>query len=186
MKLSTAVAISFVLAASIRSVQSAEPQNQFEMGQTDYNAGEFKPAVRHFERAAQANPADARVYFWLGKSYENLALIGGPLASGHAESKAYVSLSKAVALAPADREYLRELFNFLLDSDSRHSLHEAWNLLQTVNEADPDYPFMLIRFHEASADRRSPDAVTALAFTAAPRQLVTSMAAVPGPRRTPE
>lgn len=176
MKLSTTrLAMSVVLALSIRSAESAELQNQFEIGQALYYSGEFKHAIRHFELAAASNPTDARVYFWLGKSYENLALIGGPLTGGHAQSNAHAALAKAGALAPADREYRREFFNFLVDSGSRHALGEAWKVLQTMNEADPDYPFLLIRFHEGRADHRSADAVTALAFTTVPRHLVTTI-----------
>ena len=175
MKLSTALAICVVLATSIRSAQPAEAKNQLEIGEAHYNVAEFKQAIRHFELAAQADPTDARAYFGLGQSYENLALIGGPLGGGHAESKAHAFLAKAVALAPANREYRREFFNFLIDSDSRHARDEARNLLQTVNQGDPDYPFMLIHLQQACADYRSPDALTALAFTTAPRHVVTTI-----------
>ena len=136
----------------------AELQNQFEIGRNYYYSAEFKKAISHFERAIALHPTDARAYFWVGKSYENLALINGPVFGLNAGSKAHKALARAVQLAPEDRDYRQELFEFLINADySPKALREAESILQTVNESDPDYPFMQLRLQEAHAVRSAPE-----------------------------
>ena len=156
MKLSTAVITLIFLLSFAKSVFPAELQNQFEIGRNYYYSAEFKKAISHFERAIAVHPTDARAYFWLGKSYENLVLINGPMLGMNAGSKAHNDLDRAVQLAPEDREYRQELFEFLVNADySRNALREADSILQTVSESDPDYPFMQLRLHEAHTARSS-------------------------------
>lgn len=136
--------------------QSAELKNHFEIGQRSYESGEFKKAVSQFERAAKADPDDARVYLWLGKSYEMLAIIDGPALGGHARAQAHKALAKAFRLEPENREYRHELFEFLVESDySRSALREAETIAQTVNESDPDYPLMQARLEDARDEHYS-------------------------------
>ncbi len=149
MKLSTVFITSTLLFACFHSGEPAELRNHLQIGRTYYDAAEFKKAIWQFQLAAKAEPNKASPYFWLGKSYENVGLINGPLCGGRADSKAYTFLSKAVQLAPEDREYRHELFEFLIGSDSPHAFRQAEAILQTVNASDPDYPFMLVRLHEA-------------------------------------
>ena len=140
MKLSTAAVTSMFLLTFSCAAFPAELQNQFEIGRNYYYSADFKKAISHFERAITLNPSDARAYFWLGKSYENLALINGPVLGMKAGSKAHKALAMAVQLAPEDGEYRQELFEFLINADySPKALREAESILQTVNKSDPDY-----------------------------------------------
>jgi tetratricopeptide (TPR) repeat protein len=169
MKLSIAVITSAVSLYFAHPAQSAESRNYFQIGQSDYNAGEFKSAISRFEQARRMRPKDPAVHFWLGKSYEMLAIINGPLFDRRPFSKAHQFLAEAVQLAPEDREYRRELFDFLIEFDSSpHALHEADDLLQSTNESDPDYPFMQLRLHEAHQARRSPEFLAGAVFVSVP------------------
>ncbi len=149
-------------------------QNQFEVGRSYYQAAEFKKAIAHFERALRTRPDDARCYFWMGKSYETLAVINGHIIGGHAGSQAHRFLAEAVQLAPTNREYRHELFEFLIESDySRGTLSEAENMLQRVSESDPDYLSMQRRLEDARDDRRSPEYRTGSALLMKPVEAIS-------------
>ena len=138
-------------------------QSEFAAGHASFQAGEFKAAVAHFQRALQDNPNDGASAFWLGRSYETLADIS-TFGRGHrARARAY--LTKAVELAPNRPEYRRELFNFLLDGDN---LRQAQVVLAAA-ESDPEYDAMLNRFREARRRNSSVDGRVTKAF-----QLVTA------------
>lgn len=171
MKLRNALITSSVLLVSFRVGRPAELQNQFEVGRGYYQAGEFKKAIAHFERAVRTRPDDARCYFWIGKSYETLAVINGHVFGGHAGSQAHKFLAEAVQLAPENREYRHELFEFLVEFDySRGTLREAENMLQTVSESDPDYPLMQRRLADARDDRSTPEYRAGSALVVTPVQ----------------
>jgi tetratricopeptide (TPR) repeat protein len=173
MKLSFAPITALVLLTFARSAASAELQNHFEIGRSYYYSGEFKKAISHFERGIRLNPNDAPSYFWLGKSYETLALIGGPILGLKAVAKAHQALARALQLAPDDREYREELFEFLLSvSYSRNALRQAEDILQTVSESDPDYPFMQLRLHEAYEGRSTPEYGAAAALIGMPLECI--------------
>ena len=158
MKLSSAVITAAVLLTFAGSATPAELRNQFEIGRNYYESGEFKQAIFHFQRAIKSSPDDARSFYWLGKSYETLAFIDGPVMGGNASSKARKALERAVQLAPENREYRDELFGFLINAEyARNALREAEDILQTVNESDPDYPFMQFRLHEARDGHSTPE-----------------------------
>ena len=173
MKLSSAVITSAFLLTFAGSATPAELRNQFEIGRKYYESGEFKQAIPHFQRAIKLVPDDARAYFWLGKSYETLALIGGPVLGGNASSKAHKALERAVQLAPENREYRQELFEFLINAEySRSALREAEDILQTVSESDPDYPFMQFRLEEARDGHSTPEYRAGAALIVHPLQIV--------------
>jgi tetratricopeptide (TPR) repeat protein len=135
---------------------SAESRNARNAGHSDYSAGEFKKAASHFQRALKADPNDAESCFWLGKSYEMLADIRGPLLGARASFKARLYLTRALQLAPRDEEYRRELFQVLITADhSPGALHRAESIIQMMPESDPDYPFVLMRLHREHEARSS-------------------------------
>lgn len=171
MKVSFALITPLLLLSFAPGARPAELRNQFEIGRNYYEAGDFKRAVSHLQMAVRLQPEDARSYFWLGKSYEMLALINTPVF-GSRSSRAHASLLKALELAPENREYRSELFEFLLNSRcSPSALREAENILQTVNESDPDYPFMQRRLQETREGHSSPE-YRAAAVLFAPLQIV--------------
>ena len=116
MKVSSAVITAAFLLTFAGSGTPAELRNQFEIGRNYYQCGELKQAIFHFQRAIKSSPDDARSYYWLGKSYETLALIDGPVMGGNSSSKARKALERAVQLAPENREYRDELFDFLINA----------------------------------------------------------------------
>src|SRR5437764_15479963 len=120
---------------------SAESWRARDAGHREYAAAEFKKAASHFQQAIKADPNDADSCFWLGKSYEMLADIRGPLLGARTSFKARFYLAKALQLAPKNGDYRRELFEFLIVSDhSPGALHLAHSIIQMTAESDPDYP----------------------------------------------
>ncbi len=142
----------------------------FAAGRAYYTEGEFKKAVAHFRLALNANPNDAESYYWMGMSYQVLADITFPFA-GKYNSKARICLTKAMELAPTRSDYRKELFDFLLNSasSSRAALRQAEDLLRTVSEADPDYPYMRQQFDQERRASGSADARVGRLFLAIPR-----------------
>ena len=135
---------------------SAESRNARNAGHSDYSAGEFKKAASHFQRALKADPNDADSCFWLGKSYEMLADIRGPVLGTRAAFKARLYLARALELAPENEEYRREFFQLSIAADhSAGALRRAQSIIQMTPESDPDYPFMLIRLHQEHEIRSS-------------------------------
>jgi tetratricopeptide (TPR) repeat protein len=161
-----------LLLISTGAASSAESPSAQVAGHRDYTAGEFEKAASHFQRAVKVDPNDADSYFWLGKSYEMLADIRGPLLGGRASFKARLYLAKALQLAPDNKDYRRELFQFLIVSDhSPGALRQAESIIQMTPEADPDYPFMLMRLHQEYGARSSPEDRIGSAFSVLPQQL---------------
>ena len=157
----------------VGAVNAAELRTEYATGREYYASGEFKKAAAHFELAVKADPQNAEKHFWLGKSYQVLADIGSPLFGGRSASKARNHLSKALELAPENKEYRQQLFDFLVGSDrSVAALHRAETILHTVAETDPDYPSMQSGLRKEQLQRSSADVrLGGLVFTA-PRQIV--------------
>ena len=173
MRLSSALITSIFLLTFAGPATPAELRNQFEIGRNYYESGEFKQAIFHFQSAIKSSPDDARSYFWLGKSYETLALIDGPILGGNGSSKARKALERAVQLAPENREYRDELFDFLINAEySRNALSEAEHILQTVSESDPDYRFMQFQLQEAHDWHAAPEHRAGAALILKPLQIV--------------
>src|SRR5438105_2569620 len=152
--------LSVLILLAVLGSKAAGQESEFATGRAYYTEGEFKKAVAHFQLALKVNPSDAESYYWMGMSYQVLADIAFPFADKYT-SKARVSLTRAMELAPSRPEYRRELFEFLLNSagSSRVSARQAADLLRTVPESDPDYGYMHQRFvierrADASAEAR--------------------------------
>ena len=176
----------FVLLLAFASAAwSVEVRSDFDAGRRCYDAADFKKAALHFTRAAVADPSNAEAHFWLGKSYENLADIGGPILGLSASLKARAHLGKALQLAPANLEYRREYFSFLTVSDqSPKALSDAESIIQNTPRSNPDYPFMSPRLDEERRARSSAEGRIEAAFSALPQSLVTQPpAATPHDRR---
>jgi tetratricopeptide (TPR) repeat protein len=149
----------------------AESRSAHDAGRRDYAAGEFKKAASHFHQALKVNPSDADSSFWLGKSYEMLADIGGPLMGARASAKAHLYLGKALQLDPDNEEYRRELFQLLITTDrSPGALRQAESIIQMTPESNADYPFMLMRLHQEHEARSSPESRVLSAFAVMPQE----------------
>lgn len=152
----------------------AESRGDFEAGRSNYEAAEFKKAAAHFERALKAEPNDAAASFWLGKSYQMLSDIDGPLFGARAFSKARRYLAKAVELQPGNQEYRRELFNLLLETGfSASALAPAESIIRMVPPSDPDYRFMMMRLEQERQARSSPEYRVLRTLSAIPHKVAS-------------
>ncbi len=155
------------------SIRGAESSNELAAGHYYYESGEYRKAVSHFEKAVKANPGEADAYFWLGKSYEVMGDLSAPLFGNRSLSKAHASLSTALRLAPEDREYRREFFDFLIWTyESRTSLDEAEGLLRAIPESDPDYRSMQFELQQERDFRQSPENRLSGVFLFGPRRVL--------------
>jgi tetratricopeptide (TPR) repeat protein len=85
-------------------------------GQELFYQADFKAAAHAFEQELTNEPASARLHFWAGKSYARLADVSSLLFARRNARKAQAHLETAVRLAPGNRDYLIELFEFYVDS----------------------------------------------------------------------
>jgi tetratricopeptide (TPR) repeat protein len=101
---------------------------------------EFKRATRAFEKALAEQPDSAGLHYWLGKSYARLAEVSSPLFAPKNARKARRSLELAVKIDPLNREYVRELFDFYVDSPEWFSggLERAAALLERISPGEFD------------------------------------------------
>ena len=91
---------------------AASPQKD---GEALFNECEFKAAARVFEHALASEPERPQLHFWLGKSYERMAEVSSPFFACRNGRKAQLHLEAALRRDPANREYLRELFDLYVD-----------------------------------------------------------------------
>jgi tetratricopeptide (TPR) repeat protein len=169
MKLHVAFTLLLIFACG---ASSAESWRDRHAGHRDYAAAEFKKAASHFQQAIKADPNDADSWFWLGKSYEMLADIGGPLLAARTSLKARLYLAKALQLAPKNGDYRRELFQFLIVSDhSPGALHLAKSIIQMTPESNPDYRFMQLEWQKECRVRSSAEYRVEGAFGFLPQEL---------------
>lgn len=138
-------ALMFLLASGASTVASAETvavrdvDGWTRVGVTRFERCDFRAAAHAFAKALQYLPKDARLHHWLGKSYARLAEITNPLHASKDARKAQVNLERAVELEPANQQYLRELFDFYLDSPEWFGggLDRASLLVERVEPGNP-------------------------------------------------
>jgi len=149
---------------------AAGQESEYATGREYYAEGEFRKAAAHFQLALQINPQDASSCYWLGVSYAMLGEIAVPFDHKY-NVKARVYLTRATELAPAQREYRRELFDFLLDSagSSRATVRQAAAILRAMPESDPDYSSMQWEFERESHANASVEACLGRLFLAPSR-----------------
>jgi tetratricopeptide (TPR) repeat protein len=156
--------------------QGAESLNEVLAGRSSYNAGDYRKAAGHFDKAVKADPNDAGTYYWRGRSYALAGDLTGPLFGNRVLSKARASLARAVELAPGNSDYRREYFNFLLWTDeSRGALDRAQRVLQEMPESDPDYRSMQWELQQQREERKSAENRVAGIFLAVPKAVVQAV-----------
>jgi len=85
-------------------------------GEALFRECEFKAAAHVFEHRLTKEPGNARLHFWLGKSYARMAEVSGPFSTRKNARKAQAHLETAARLDPGNREFLMELFELYVDS----------------------------------------------------------------------
>lgn len=109
--------MSAAVGAAALGPPNAEPAAHWGMeGRFLFLAGGFKHAARAFEKALAEQPDSADLHYRLGRSYARLAEVSSPLSAPKNARKARRSLEQAVGMDPQNDEYLRELFEFYVDS----------------------------------------------------------------------
>jgi len=105
------------ITAALFAMASAALAGSFPAeGEALFRECDFMAAVRSFERAVTKEPGNARLHFWLGKSYARMAEVSGPFSTRKNARKAQAHLETAARLDPGNREFLMELFELYVDS----------------------------------------------------------------------
>ena len=105
---SAAIALAIAWAAAAESLPTDD--------EALFGECEFKAAAHAFERALTSEPGNARLHFWLSKSYARMAEVSSLLSAHRNARKARSHLETAVQLDPGNREFRNELFEFYVDS----------------------------------------------------------------------
>jgi tetratricopeptide (TPR) repeat protein len=127
------------LSGAVKTVVVEKKADWAETGRIRYANCDFKDAARAFTKALQFKPNDANLHLWLGRSYARMAEVSGPFHAAGNARHARLSLEQAVHLEPQNHEYLRELFDFYLDSPQWFSggLSQAARLVERIAPDDP-------------------------------------------------
>jgi len=148
------------LQAAARSVVVEGAVDWAETGRSRFEQCEFKDAARAFTEALQFRPEDAGLHYWLGKSYARMAEVSGPLHAAGNARQARRNLERAVGLEPRNHQYLRELFDFYLDSPQWFGggLRQAALLVERIAPDDPgQQAFLRVLLSGARQEYRGPD-----------------------------
>jgi cytochrome c-type biogenesis protein CcmH/NrfG len=84
------------------------------MGQDYFGLAEYKQATDSLEKAVALAPANAECALWLGRAYGRRAETSNPFSAPGFASKARQMFERAVALDPANREAVGDLFDYYL------------------------------------------------------------------------
>jgi tetratricopeptide (TPR) repeat protein len=109
-------------------------------GEALFQQCEFKAAARAFEHALASEPESAQLHFWLGKSYERMADVASPFFARRNARKAQFHLEAAVRRDPGNREFLKEIFDFYVDSPEWFDggLVRAHQILERLGQDDTE------------------------------------------------
>jgi len=131
-----------------------------ETGRARFADCEFKGAARAFTRALQLQPKDAGLHYWLGRSYARMAEVSSPFTAPGNARQARRNLEQAVGLEPGNHVYLRELFDFYLDSPQWFGggLQQAASLVERIAPDDPgQQAFLRVLINGAQEEYHGPD-----------------------------
>ncbi len=83
-------------------------------GRDYFGLAEYKQASDSLEKAAALAPNNAECFLWLGRAYGRRAETSNPFSAPGFASKARQMFERAVALDPANREAVGDLFDYYL------------------------------------------------------------------------
>ena len=84
------------------------------MGQDYFGLAEYKQATESLEKAAALAPNNAECFLWLGRAFGRRAETSNPFSAPGYASKSRQMFERAVALDPANREAVGDLFDYYL------------------------------------------------------------------------
>ena len=144
------------------------------MGQDYYGLAEYKQAVDSLEKAVALAPANAECFLWLGRAYGRRAEMANPFSAPGFASKARQMFERAVALDPANREAVGDLFDYYLGAPGflGGGVNKAEALAANVARMDPAEG----HYYQAELDERRKEYDSAerhlrAALELAPRQV---------------
>ena len=144
------------------------------MGQDYYGLAEYKQAVDSLEKAVALAPANAECFLWLGRAYGRRAEMANPFSAPGFASKARQMFERAVALDPANREAVGDLFDYYLGAPGflGGGVNKAEALAAKVARMDPAEG----HYYQAELDERRKEYDSAerhlrAALELAPRQV---------------
>lgn len=122
--------------------KSAEPGNgaTYELaGMCAYQLGDFKQSIAYFERAAAAEPDNARYQHWLGRAWGRRAETANPFSAPGYASKARQFFERSVALNPRNQEAVNDLFSYYLEAPGflGGGIDKAAALTERIKSNDP-------------------------------------------------
>lgn len=151
--------LSAIAASAAWGVTPAEAADRWaRQGRALFLDCEFKQAAHAFERAVAEQPGRPALHYWLGKSYARQADIASPLTAPKYARRAGRSLELAVRMDPRNPEYIRELFEFYVDSPVWFGggLTRARALLEKTNLPEGDSQAALRHIADARTEHSGP------------------------------
>jgi len=109
------------------------------MGQDYFGLAEYKQATESLEKAVALAPTNAEGFLWLGRAYGRRAETSNPFSAPGYASKARQMFERAVALDPANREAVGDLFDYYLGAPGflGGGENKAESLASRVAQHDP-------------------------------------------------
>lgn len=144
------------------------------MGQDYFMLAQYKKASEFLERAAALAPAKAECFLWLGRAYGRRAELASPFTAPGYASKARQMFERAVALDPASREAVGDLFDYYLQAPGflGGGANKAAALAAQVAQRDPaEGHYYQARVDEHRKEYDSAEKHLRTALELAPRQV---------------
>lgn len=157
---------------SSSGVRSAD--ELFLLGRAHYQLGDYKKAVEALQKAAEARPGDAGIWLWLGRAWGRRAETSNMLVAPSYASKARQCFEKAVALDPANKEAVNDLFSYYLEAPGflGGGLEKAQGLVDRIRALDPaEAEYALAQLAEKKKEYSRAEAHLRRAVELAPKQV---------------
>lgn len=123
----------------LSSIQQKSPRMYALMGQNHLMLGDTKQAIEFFDKAAEAEPANASYRLWLGRAWGRRAEGANPISAPAYAARARQNFEKAVQMSPLDGEAAGDLFEFYLNAPGflGGGLDKAAALADQIGKRDP-------------------------------------------------
>lgn len=144
------------------------------LGRAHYQLGDYKKAVEALQKAAEARPGDAGIWLWLGRAWGRRAETSNMFVAPSYAAKARQCFEKAVALDPANKEAVNDLFRYYLEAPGflGGGLEKAQALVDRIRVLDPaEAEYALAQLAEKKKEYDHAEAHLRRAVELAPKQV---------------